>query len=96
MHKSIERDPFLALAAMIQINPTWRAQCVEAGARVQGLSGRNLVELLGAGLAAADELMADQEMDPRRRALYEEIAEGAATLARSLGRLGAQFVSVSP
>ena len=87
-----ERDLLILLADIAEAKPTrWRI-CVEAGAQAAGLSGPELVELIGANVMAIDELMADRETDPRRLAVYEEIADTAETHVRSLERLGAQFV----
>lgn len=96
MRNPIETDLLVLLADMVEAKPTrWRI-CVEAGAEATGLTAPELVELVGVGAMADDAVLGGRESDPRRLALYEHIASGAQERVRTLGRLGAQFVNVSP
>jgi hypothetical protein len=83
-----QTDPFLALAVEVKADPQWWRDSVSAGAARKGLAQADLAEMLDFGRQAIDLVLEDSEPDPRRQAVYEEIARSSVMLMLGLAVAG--------
>ena len=81
-------DPFLALAAEVKADPDWWREILRAGAARKGLAPADVAEMLDFGRQAIALVLEDSEPDPRRQAMYEEIARDSVMLMLGLAAAG--------